>query len=187
MFNLKIKNLIVAGTVLFLMFVAGNAMAATNNPYSYSSSSFSSNNPSYQYYQYPGYSPEPVKKETKKTEDGTTVINNYYYYTDGSNIPVVKTTTSNVNGYLTNNGNTTNNHLSEYQAYTYNATNNSYPNYMTASAYGSYNNQNNIDRNFNNGFLPNTFWQWFLTIILILGIIVVYRVMMRQFKKEKTA
>ncbi|HPI82726.1 MAG TPA: hypothetical protein PK122_05860 [Candidatus Paceibacterota bacterium] len=182
MLNKNLKNLIMLGTVLFSILIAGKAMAATNNPYSYPYSYDSS----YQYFQYPGYSPEPVKKEIK-TEEGNTIINNYYYYTDGSNVPVRDVVNTNTNGYLTNNRNTTNNHLSEYPVYAYNQAQGVYPNYMAASAFGAYDNGNNYTRNNSYGFLPNTFGQWILTIILILGIIVVYRVIMRQFKKEKAA
>lgn len=180
------KNLIVFGIALFSVFMAQEAMAATNNPYAYPY--YTTNDTAYQYFQYSGYSPEPVKKETKKTDEGTTVINNYYYYTDGSNVPVLAGSTTNNNGYVTSNKtNTTNNHLSEYQVYAYNGTDGAYPNYMSASALGAYNNQNNNVKNSNHGFLPNSFGQWVLTIILILAIIVVYRVIMRQFKKEKPA
>jgi hypothetical protein len=174
MLNKNLKNLIILGTVLFSILIAGKAMAATNNPYSYPYSYDSS----YQYFQYPGYSPEPVKKETK-TEEGNTIINNYYYYPNDN--------TPNANQYVASNRNTTNNNLSEYPIYAYNQAQGVYPNYMAASAFGAYDNGNNNVRNTSYGFLPNTFGQWILTIILILGIIVVYRVIMRQFKKEKIA
>lgn len=183
MFNTR-KNLILFGIIFFALLISTKAMAATNNPFVYPNTY----GPEYyQYFQYAGYSPEPVKQEVKKDE-GNTVINNYYYYNDTSSVPTSMTSTNSTQyNYEVPNRNTTNNHLSEYQVYAYNGMNGSHPNYLSASAYGSYGEQVNNSRNSSFGFLPNTFFKWVLTILLIFGIIVVFRVIIRLTKKTVTA
>lgn len=178
------KNLILFGAIFFSLLISTKVMAATNNPFVYPNVY----GPDYyQYFQYTGYSPEPVRQEAKK-EEGNTVINNYYYYNDVPSVssPVVDNNSIQYN-FETPNRNTTNNHLSEYGVYTYSGMSGAHPNYLSASAYGSYGEQVNNSRNSSFGFLPNTFFKWVLTILLIFAIVVVFRLIVRLTKKEATS
>lgn len=193
MFTKISKNLIVFGIVVLSFVFANNAYAKTyafsgepTGSYGFSQSGdlynarnlYNVNNG----YSYPYYNTNTGSQtRTSTSSSNPSVVNNYYYNNSSSTktteSSTSKTTTTQTAKNTTSNSNSSVPLVKEVSGNA-NSTNGVYRN-LGASAYGSGSYSGSSD------FMPDTFFEWLLVILLILAIIVVYRMIIRNIKKSK--
>lgn len=194
MFTKISKNLIVFGIVVLSFVFANNAYART---YAFSgeptgeygfipSGDLSSARNLYNVnnrYSYPYYNTNTnSQSKTSTSNSNPSVVNNYYYNNSSSTktteSSTSKTTTSQTAKNTTSNSNSSAPLAKEVSGNANSSSNGIYRN-LGASAYGSGSYGDSSD------FMPDTFFEWLLVILLILAIIVVYRMIIRNIKKSK--
>ncbi len=177
--NKVTKNLIILGIIVF-SFIFTNSASAYCQRYAFSNRLVDRNCVEEEIY-YNNYESNSNVSSTSNNQNVTpdnNVVNNYYYYPT-----TTKTTTSNTSTAKStvdttkDNSNSNSNYDSNY-SYGESDYNNVYSNGLGASVYDSGQNGNGITALSLKGsgsFMPSSIWQWILTVILILIIIIIAR------------
>jgi len=188
--NYITKILISIGT-LSLIFIGANSVSALDcnstwtTPvgcnsgyieYDYFDQSY--NQPYNQYDQYGYTQPVPTTQyRVVQSQAQRPVVNNYYYQTTGSTNKVASSTTTKTVAKTTDKTDTS----SSDKSATDNQ-NDSEDVFNSDQSY--YNGLTALSFRGDGGFLPSSFWQWLLVIVLILAIVIIVRLINRSSYKE---